>query len=319
MFNEGNSLKDKLFFFITGYLTSLGFILWGKGGGGGGGNQAPQQVTNVTSNLPEYAKPWFENLLKRSQAESYRDYTPYEGDRIATFNPAEQAIHQEVLGLQTPTAFRSAADTGIAAGQAGLAGALGDTQNYMSPYIEGALDPQLRNLQRASNLQDRDLALQAARQGGRGGSREAFMRSELQRNTAQNQADVLGKGYQTAYEQALARQRDLGSLGIQGLTTGIAGGQAEQAGDMSRLAAQEAIAGKQRDMEQQQLQMSYEDFLRQRDYPKEQLGFYSNMLRGLPVQLASTQTTYQAPQSVASQLGGLGLGALGLSKIMGKG
>jgi hypothetical protein len=35
MFNEGHSLKDKLFFFITGYLTSLGFILWGKGGGGG--------------------------------------------------------------------------------------------------------------------------------------------------------------------------------------------------------------------------------------------------------------------------------------------
>ena len=38
MFNEGHSLKDKLFFFITGYLTSLGFILWGKGGGGGGQN-----------------------------------------------------------------------------------------------------------------------------------------------------------------------------------------------------------------------------------------------------------------------------------------
>lgn len=317
MFNEGNSLKDKLFFFITGYLTSLGFILWGKGGGGGGSQ--PQQVTNTTSNLPEYAKPWFENLLKRSQAESYRDYTPYQGERLVNFNPAEQAIHQEVLGMQTPTAFKSAADTGIAAGQAGLAGALGNTQNYMSPYIQGALDPQLRNLQHTSNIQDRDLALQAAKQGGRGGSREAFMRSELARNTAQNQADVLGKGYQTAYEQALARQRDLGTLGIQGLTTGIAGAKEQQAGDMSRLAAQEAIAGKQRDMEQQQLQMSYEDFLRQRDYPKEQLGFYSNMLRGLPVQLASTQSTYQQPPSVASQLGGLGLGALGLSKIFGKG
>jgi len=319
MFNEGYSLKDKLYFFITGYLTSIGFMLWGGGKGKSSSPPPPQNQTVTQTNLPEYARPYFENLLKRSQAESYRDYDIYPGERITPFNPAEQNIHQEVLGLQTPTAFQSAANTGIATGQAGLAGALGDTQNYMSPYIQGALDPQLRNLQRASNLQDRDLALQAARQGGRGGSREAFMRSELQRNTAQNQADVLGKGYQTAYEQALARQRDLGTLGIQGLTTGIAGAKEQQSGDMARLAAQEAIAGKQRDMDQQRLQLSYEDFLRQRDYPKEQLGFYSNMLRGLPVQLASTQTTYQPPQSVASQLGGLGLGALGLSKIMGKG
>ena len=72
MFNEGHSLKDKLFFFITGYLTSLGFILWGKGGGGGG-SPAPQNSTQTsyTSALPEYAKPYYEELLKQGGKQVY--------------------------------------------------------------------------------------------------------------------------------------------------------------------------------------------------------------------------------------------------------
>jgi hypothetical protein len=58
--------------------------------------------------------------------------------------------------------------------------------------------------------------------------------------------------------------------------------------------------------------MAYADFLRQRDYPMEQLGYYSNILRGLPVGLGSTATTYGQPPSVASQVAGLGLGSLGM-------
>jgi hypothetical protein len=86
MFNEGHSLKDKLFFFITGYLTSLGFILWGKGGGGGGGQ--PSTQTSYQSTLPEYAKPYYEELLKQGGKQVYstdasgnvtgvKPYTPY--------------------------------------------------------------------------------------------------------------------------------------------------------------------------------------------------------------------------------------------------
>jgi hypothetical protein len=65
------------------------------------------------------------------------------------------------------------------------------------------------------------------------------------------------------------------------------------------------------------MDIAYQDFLRQRDYPQEQLGFFSNMLRGLPVQLASTQQTYQAAPNIASQIGGLGIAGLGLAKALG--
>jgi hypothetical protein len=41
----------------------------------------------------------------------------------------------------------------------------------------------------------------------------------------------------------------------------------------------------------------------------ERLGYLSNMLRGVPIGLSSTQTTYAQQPSVAAQIGGAGLGA----------
>jgi hypothetical protein len=136
--------------------------------------------------------------------------------------------------------------------------------------------------------------------------------------------DVLGRGYQSAYEQALARQAQLGQLGSSNLVAAAdiskglgALGAAEQSSSLERLQAQQSIAAQEQAMAQNQMDMAYQDFLRQRDYPQEQLGFYSNVLRGLPVQLASTQQTYQAAPNMASQIAGAGLGALSLSKLMG--
>ena len=116
----------------------------GKGGGGG-----PQQVTQTTSNLPEYAKPYFENIMQRAQAESYRGYTPYEAERLAGFTPEQIRTQQETMGLQTPGQF------GVGTGLAG-AGGLGSLmagqqymgmatdptqmQAFMSPYQQAVTD-----------------------------------------------------------------------------------------------------------------------------------------------------------------------------------
>jgi hypothetical protein len=49
----------------------------------------------------------------------------------------------------------------------------------------------------------------------------------------------------------------------------------------------------------------------------ERLGQFSNILRGLPVGLNTTNTTYAQPPSMSSQLLGGGLGALGLARTLG--
>jgi len=57
---------------------------------GGGGSSGTQQVEQTTSNLPEYARPYFEELLGRTAYESTRPYEAYPGQRIADFTPYEQ-------------------------------------------------------------------------------------------------------------------------------------------------------------------------------------------------------------------------------------
>ena len=164
------------------------------------------------------------------------------------------------------------------------------------------------------------------RSGSFGGARQALMATERERTANQAVQDVLGRGYQSAFDAAQRQQQFLGGLGMQGLQqAGTASqlmgqlGTAEQEANLRRLAAQEAVAAQPQALQQQRLDMAYADFLRQRDYPKEQLGFLSNIIRGLPQQMGSTQITYQQPPSMASQIGGLGIAGLSLANLMGKG
>lgn len=367
----------------------------------GKGSSAPtqQNVKTETSNLPEYARPYFTNIMERAQAESYRPYTPYEGQRVADFNPNQQQTQQNIMGMQTPGQFGTATGLGTAAGIGSLmAGqydpnqfraqqvrsqplnyfqmqgpdAFGGAQaeQYMSPYMQNVVDVQkreaIRDAQKGQLAQD----LGAARQGTYGGSRQLLAGLERERNLGQQLGDIQFKGQQAAYDNAQqqferdraamqnAQARNLeAALGVQQLGTqsglqaalanqqygleaqrlgeqsrqfgaqqGLAGlaqagqmaqtlaniGQTQQNADISRLGLQQQVGAEQQAMEQRYLDTDYADFLRQRDYPMEQLGYFSNLMRGIPIGLSSTTTSYAPPPSMLSQVAGAGLGAAGL-------
>ncbi len=86
-------------------------------GGGGGGSPTPTQNTSYTSNLPEYARPYFENIMDRTKAESEREYTPYQGQRIAEFSGDQQ----QAFGVTRDLAARGAPDLNTSRGVAGAA------------------------------------------------------------------------------------------------------------------------------------------------------------------------------------------------------
>lgn len=156
------------------------------------------------------------------------------------------------------------------------------------------------------------------------------------RTNLEAQLGVQQLGTQTGLQAALANQqqameaqrlseasRQFGSnLGLQGLaqalqsaqTLGTLGTQQQQT-DLARIQAQAAAGAEQQALQQKYLDTQYADFLRQRDYPMEQLSYYNSLIRGLPMTMGSTQTTYAPPPSLLSQVGGLGLGALSLSKL----
>jgi hypothetical protein len=184
------------------------------------------------------------------------------------------------------------------------------------------LNPQIREANLQADYAKRNDALQSMKGGAFGGSRSALMAAERERNANTMVGDILGRGYQSAFDAAQRQQQYLGNLGMQGL--GQAGsasqllgnlGTAEQQANVQRLGLQSQTAAQAQALQQQKYDMAYQDFLRQRDYPKEQLGFYSNIIHGLPQQMGSTQTTYQQQPSLASQIAGFGIGAASLGKM----
>ena len=313
--------------------------------GKGSAPSQPSSQTVTQTNLPEYARPYFENLLQRGQAESYREYTPYQGQRIAGFTPGQTAVQQEVAGMQTPGQFQPATQMTTAAGLGSMgagAQAMGagqqyaqmatdpsQMQAYMSPYMQSVVDTQKQAAIRDAQKQQLGASLGAARQGTYGGARQLLAQTERERNLGSQLAQIQAAGSQKAFEAAQQAQQFGANLGLQGIQTGLQGlgqvgqmgaqlgqlGTAQQGADLQRLQAQAASAGEQRALEQQRMDTAYADFLRQRDYPMEQLNYFSSLLRGLPVQMGSTQTAYAQPPSTLQQLGGLGLSALGLYNL----
>jgi hypothetical protein len=110
------------------------------GGGSGGGGGGPQTSTTYSSNVPEYARPYVENMLQSAQAQIYNDdmttfrpYQPYSTDvnnYFAGFSPLQQSAQQAAYNLTTPGQFGLGTGLAGAAGVGGLsaaeqAGALG--------------------------------------------------------------------------------------------------------------------------------------------------------------------------------------------------
>jgi len=295
---------------------------------------APAQPTSTSqTTIPEYAKPYAEKMLGKAEAITESPYQTYGGQRMATSTPEQQAARQNVAGMEQPGQF--AAGTGLAA--AGGLGALGAGQQYMqmatdpgaqqafmSPYMQNVVDLQkqeaIRDAQKGMLAQN----LGAARQGTYGGARQLLAGTERERNLQQNLANIQASGTQKAYEDAMRGMQFGTTAGIQGAqaatqagaTLGQLGIGQQQAGiDLAK--AQEAFGAMGQAEQQKALDIQYQDFLQQQQYPYKQLGFMSDILRG-SANLAATggKTIYEPPPSVASQIGGLGLAGLGVYNLL---
>jgi hypothetical protein len=325
------------------------------GGGSGGGGQ-PTQTTTQTSNVPEYARPYVENMLASTQKQIYNDdmtgfrpYQPYStnvNDYVAGFSPLQQQAQASTANLQTPDQY--AAGSSLAGmsglGSLGIAGrAAGAGQQYnqmaqdpsamqgfMSPYMQNVVDYQKQSALRDFQVAQPMRQAQAVSKGAFGGSRQAIENAEAQRNLNTQLQGISATGSQKAFEDAQRQQQFGAQLGLQGYGTALQGlGQAGQAaGTLGQLGTQQLGAqqniinlqsqagAQQQAQEQQKINQSIQDYATAQQYPYMQLGIMNSMLRGLPLQSSTTQM-YQAQPSTGQQLMGYGLGALGAYKAFG--
>ena len=220
-----------LFTWVTDLVEAFTFYGGSSGGGGGGGNQTS---TSYSTNLPEYAKPYYEQLLKETGKQVYttdssgavtgvKPMPVYTGERVAGFTPGQEAIQRETMGLALPGQF-GASSRGLTAGQtmgygagtAGLSQAFGYTPTtftagtfgapaaaaYMSPYQTAVTDIAVREAERKAALDKSAGALGSIGRGTFGGARQALLQAEQGRNAMQTIGDIRARGQEAAYQNA---------------------------------------------------------------------------------------------------------------------
>jgi hypothetical protein len=305
------------------------------GGGGGGGQSAPSSQTITQTSIPEYARPYVEGMLGKSAALTDINANPYQtygGQRLQSFTPMQEQAFQNVANQQV------AGQLGLGSGLAAISG-LGSMgagadyarmatdpramQSYMSPYMQNVVDTQKQEAVRDYTKGLGALNQRAVGSGAFGGSRAALERAEAGRNLGTQLANIQATGSQNAFDAAQRAQQFGSTLGLQGLGQGIQAastlGQLGQTQFGQEQAISDAIAkagAVQQAQGQQGLDLAYQDFTQQKNYPYQQLAFQSDMLRGLPLSQAAQQQ-YTAAPSTLSQLGGLGTTALGIYGMSG--
>jgi hypothetical protein len=221
-------------------------------------------------------------------------------------NVQNQAARLQTQGLTANQAMQAALanqQAGLTRGQQNLAAQLGVQQLGSGQNMQA----QLANQQAYQNmLQQRE----ASRQFGYG-----------QQMTAAQQRAQFGQAAQQLAEQS--RQFGAG-YGQQGLNTALqaAGqlgnlGQAEFGQQKDIVGLQSQLGAQQQALRQQGLSQAYQDFLNEQNYPYKQFGFMSDMIRGLPLGQQTTRQVYEPPGSMMGQLGGIGMGLYGMSRIPG--
>jgi len=247
------------------------------------------QQLSTESSLSNWAGPYVTDMLGKGQALSETPYQAYMGPLTAGTSDLQNQAFQGVAGLAlpqnmggyTPQSFTSA----------------GTAQQYMNPYLQASLDPQLAEARRQAEISRMGDAARLTKAGAYGGSRQAIMESELNRNLMTKQADITGQGYNTAYDKAMQQFNAEQNLGMnaQNFTN--------QYG-LNALTKQAELGGVQRGIESEGIAADYGQFKEERDYPYKQVQYQQSLLQGMP--LATQSYSYQQPSAISSAGGTAG-------------
>ena len=265
------------------------------------------------SSLSSWAGPYVTDMLGRGQAlATQMPYTPYTGPLTPGTSNLQTQAFQGLGSLNMPTAdmgaFNPQSFTGagyaaptaqqVVDGETGTyTPASGDVlQQYMTPYLQGALQPQYDAANRQALISAQNLQSQYGKAGAYGGSRQGVAEAELQRGLLDRMSGITGKGYQDAFSAAqnqfnteqdrqITAQQNTNQYGI----------------DIAK--AMQDAGMTQRNIEGQGIAADVAQFEQERDYPYKQVQFMQSLLQGLPLETQSYQ--YYEPTGLASLAGGV--------------
>lgn len=301
-------------------------------GAGGGGGDSTQRIVQ---DLPDWSRPYWSGIASSGRSLARERYTPYTGERIAGFDPAERRAFQGVQSMYSEGPRRELGRSEGIANQAARVGFSTPQWNsqaleqYQNPYLENVLDRGRERMMRDykgalgdSRRRTSDAAIEAGVVGGRGtltGAREAGKISEeaframgdFEAETRFGAADRA----QDAFQRDVSARQAGADIGLRssGQLESLARTQQEQA--IQRISALQESGISQREMEQSIRDIAYNDFLDRQDFQRQQLNWYTGLLAGTPYNRAMNETRTTGGggggPGIGQSLAGLGIAGLG--------
>jgi hypothetical protein len=183
MLGKAQALTDLGYQPYQGALTAGPSALQSQVFQGLGALTIPQNITQAGSQLGQVAQ--------RAGSMSYTP-TAFQSTYQA---PAEYRAGTFDNRFVAPTAYQGTNFSPEAYSQTAI-------QPYMNPYLESVLEPQRREAQRQAEIARNQMQSRMAQAGAYGGSRQAIMEAEAQRNLMTQLGDITGKGYASAFDTA---------------------------------------------------------------------------------------------------------------------
>lgn len=273
------------------------------------------------------------DVLNAARREVNRPYQAYQDPRFASMTPDELRANQSVRDtyMGTQPIYNEAVQT-MGAGTQLLNRTVGNAatwtpqaaQQYMNPYISNVVDAQTRNMLNNTAIERNRLRANAAGAGAFGGGRQFVAEQQLfddqNRRLDETTSDLLMRGYDNAFDQfSKDRAFALDANAAYGTNAGrmadlATSQQNARNADIDKLSQ---VGTNLRDFAQRGLDYDYSNFVNQRDYNKNQIGWLSDMLNGASIsnfQTGSTTTNSTASRPTGSNLTSqilTGLGAFG--------
>jgi len=148
---------------------------------------------------------------------------------VAGINAANLGLNASDIAQQNASTFGNAA---LGFGQAGSAAGSqygkdvqdpSKVKDYMNPYLDKSLKPQLALMNQQNDIANQKANSQAAQASAYGGSRQMVANSLNDQSNRLAQANLIGQGYNTAFDTANKNMQNAANLELQGAQTGLQG------------------------------------------------------------------------------------------------
>jgi len=268
----------------------------------------------VGAEIPDELKPFYKDILGKSQAlynESVaRGFEPYTGPSLAEFTPEQQQAFTGLAGLQGGTApvFQEAMQM---TRDAAAPITTEQIEEYMNPYQQAVVDIEKREAQKQYESQVvPQLAAKAAMAQPFGGSRQAILEGMAADTQQRLLGDIQAKGSAQAYQDAV------NLINNQRTASGQAAGQLATMApnqfktQLAEFGALQGVGEEKQKLAQQALNEAYGQYLKEQEYPYQQLGRYQSVVTGAPISTREYVPPVEQPSATNQLLAGLGtLGA----------